>query len=87
MLIIFIFCAYDLISKIKKYERINFNLYNLNFYDMTQSVPISSYFNLMTIDDNLFYDLKKYYKNIRDNQSIDFHDYNISLFYPEEATL
>ena len=70
----------DLISKIKKYERINFNLYNLNFYDMTQSVPISSYFNLMTIDDNLFYDLKKYYKNIRDNQSIDFHDYNISLF-------
>ena len=30
----------NIIYKIKKYERIHFNIYNLNFYCMTQSIPI-----------------------------------------------
>ena len=70
----------NIIYQIKKYERIHFNIYDLNFYDMTQSIPISSYFNIMTIDDKLFLDLNIYYTNIYPNQSIDFHDYNLSLF-------
>ena len=70
----------DLIYKIKKYERIHFNIYNMNFYNMINSVPISSSFNIMTIDNNLFYYLNNYYKNIDINISIDFHDYNLSLY-------
>jgi len=69
----------DLFYQIKKYERIHFNLYNMNFYDMTASVPISSLFNVMAIDNNLFSFLKNYYEKISINASIDFHDYNLSL--------
>ena len=70
----------NIIYKIKKYERIHFNLYNLNFYCMTQSIPILSYFNVMTIDDKLFQDLNIYYRYAYNNYSVDFHDYNLSLF-------
>ena len=70
----------DLIYKIKKYERIHFNLYNMNFYDMTASVPIHSLLNVMTIDNNLFSDLNSFYNGININSSIDFHDYNLSLY-------
>ena len=70
----------DLMHKIKKFERIHFNIYNMNFYNMINSVPISSLFNTMTIDNNLFYYLNNYYKNININMSIDFHDYNLSLY-------
>ena len=70
----------NIIYKIKKYERIHFNIYNLNFYCMTQSIPILSYFNVMTIDDKLFQDLNIYYRYAYNNCSVDFHDYNLSLF-------
>ena len=70
----------NIIFKIKKYERIHYNIYNLNFYDMTASVPLSSLFNIMTIDNKLFNCLNNYYKKININMSIDFHDYNLSLF-------
>ena len=70
----------NIIYKIKKYERIHYNIYDLNFYCMTQSIPILSYFNVMTIDDKLFLDLNVYYKNVYTNCSVDFHDYNLSLF-------
>ena len=70
----------NIIYKIKRYERIHYNLYNLHFYDMTQSIPISSFFNIMTIDDKLFQDLNIYYTKAYLNQSVDYHDYNLSLF-------
>ena len=70
----------NFIYKIKRYERIHYNIYDLNFYDMTQSIPISSLFNVMTIDDKLFLDLKLFYANAYLNQSVDCHDYNLSLF-------
>ena len=70
----------NIIYQIKKYERIDFNLYDLNFYDMTQTIPISSYFNVMTIDDKLLLDLSLYYNNAYLNAEVDYHDYNLSLF-------
>ena len=70
---------YDSLYQIRQYERIHFNLYNMNFYDMTASVPISSLVNVMVIDDNLFSFIKNYYEKININSSIDFHDYNLSL--------
>ena len=70
----------NIICKIKKYERFHFNLYNMNFYDTTASIPICSLLNTMTIDDNLFNALNYYYKGVNTNMSIDCHDYNLSLF-------
>ncbi len=70
-----------LITKIKKYERVHFNLYNLNFYSSTASVPISSLLNTMTIDDKLSQDLTNFYHDIKNyDGSIDYHDYNLSLY-------
>ena len=69
----------NLIFKVKKYERFHYNLYNMNFYDMTASVPISSLFNTMAIDNKLSLELLNFYNNIEINESIDYHDYNLSL--------
>ena len=70
-----------LFSKIKKYERFHFNLYNMNFYNMTASVPICSLFNVMAIGNQLFKELFNYYnnRNFNLNETIDYHDYNLSL--------
>ena len=69
-----------LMGKIKKYERIHFNLYNMNFYDMTASVPICSLLNTMTIDNALSQHLVNFYNDIKLDQSIDYHDYSLSLY-------
>ena len=70
----------NLFSKIKAYERFHFNIYNMNFYNMSSSVPISSLFNVMTIDDKLFNELKVFYKGINKDSTIDYHDFKLSLF-------
>ena len=70
----------NLFSKIKAYERFHFNIYNMNFYNMSSSVPISSLFNIMTIDDKLSNQLKDFYKEINNNSTIDYHDYRLSLY-------
>ena len=70
----------NIFSKIKAYERFHFNIYNMNFYNMTSSVPISSLFNVMTIDDKLSNQLKQFYNEINNNSTIDYHDYKLSLF-------
>jgi len=67
-------------SKIKKYENVHFNIYNMNFYDMTAAVPISSLFNVMTIDNNLYNHLITFYQEIPQNAFIDYHDYNLALY-------
>ena len=69
----------DLFIKIAQYDRVHFNLYTMNFYNSTASVPISSLFNCMIIDDQLMRDLQTYYNQIFINASIDYHDYNLSL--------
>ena len=68
------------VSKIKKYERVHFNLYEMNFYSTTATVPVSSLFNTMTINSQLSRDLVYFYQNILLDQSIDYHDYNLGLY-------
>ena len=70
----------NIFSKIKKYENVHFNIYNMNFYDMTAAVPISSLFNVMTIDNNLFSSLIGFYQEVKLNEFIDYHDYNLALY-------
>jgi len=70
----------NIFSKIKKYENVHFNIYNMNFYDMTAAVPISSLFNVMTIDNNLYMLLINFYQEAHLNEFIDYHDYNLALY-------
>ena len=70
----------DLYSKISLYEKIHFNIYNMNFYNESAAVPISSLLCTMTIDDTMIQFLNNFYNNeILENASIDYHDYNLGL--------
>ena len=70
----------DLYSKISLYEKIHFNIYNMNFYNQSAAVPISSLLCTMTIDDTMIQFLNNFYNNeILENASIDYHDYNLGL--------
>ena len=69
-----------LFSKISLYEKIHFNIFNMNYYFESRVVPISSLLCTMALDDNLLKFLNNYYeKDIYINASIDYHDYNLGL--------
>ena len=70
----------NIFTKIAQYERTHFNLYDMSFYDTTGAIPISSLLNTMIIDNNLMNELKSYYGQIKTNSTIDYHDYNLSLY-------
>ena len=70
-----------LYSNIQQYENVHFNLYDLSYYDMASSVPINSYFNVMKINSPLLTEIQKFYKEkIKDNCSIYYHDYCMSIY-------
>ena len=73
----------NLFGQIKSYERFHFNIYNMNYYNMTSSVPISSLFNVMTIDDKLSNELRHFYTEIHTSATLDYHDYRLSLYLLE----
>ena len=66
-------------SMIEQYERTQFNIYNMNYYGMSSAFPISSLLSTMYIDTNVHSILKKYYSLAHENQTIDYHDYNLGL--------
>ena len=70
----------NIFTKIAQYERTHFNLYDMSFYDTTGAIPISSLLNTMIMDNNLMNELKSYYGQIKTNSTIDYHDYNLSLY-------
>ena len=82
-------------SMVEQYERIHFNIYNMNFYGMSAVVPLSSLLSTIAINDNCLRVLKNYYSRADENQTIDYHDYNVALFlyknkinvkfYPDEV--
>ena len=75
----------NLYKKIAQYERVHFNVYSMNFYSQTASVPISSLLNTMIIDDALLNDLSSFYSTIELNSTIDYHDYRLGLFLVRNA--
>jgi len=68
-----------LYAMVEKYERIHFNIYDMNFYGMTAVVPVSSLLSTIAIDDKMFDCLKNYYLIAEPNITIDYHDYNLAL--------
>ena len=70
----------NLISRIYQYEKVHFNIYNMSVYGATASVPISSLFSVFTITDKIQQFLNDYYLIANNKMSIDYHDYNLSLF-------
>ena len=69
-----------LFANIQQYENIHFNLYDLNYYDISCSVPINSDFNIMKINKNLLNSLNEFYNNLNKNCSIYYHDYFMGIF-------
>ena len=69
-----------LVSKIYQFDRVFFNIYNMSVYNATASVPICSLFSVFSINDDIQKFLNDYYLNAYNNMSIDYHDYNLSLF-------
>jgi hypothetical protein len=68
-------------SQIENYERTHFNLYDMNFYGSASVVPICSLFSTICIDNSIYSLLSNYYQFIEKNQSIDYHDYNLALYF------
>ena len=66
-------------SMIEQYERVHFNIYDMNFLGSSSSFPVSSLLSTFAIDDLMLAYLKSYYLTVEINQSIDFHDYNLGL--------
>ena len=69
-----------LFSNIQQYENTHFNIYNLNYYDMTCAIPINSTFNVMKIDNISLHNLTEFYKGINNNCSMYYHDYSMGIF-------
>ena len=69
----------DFISKISLYEKIHFNIYNMNYYFESLAVPISSLLCTMCFDQIFLEYLNTYYESINENATIDYHDYNLAL--------
>ncbi len=69
-----------LFANIQQYENIHFNLYDLNYYDISCSVPINSDFNTMKINKNLLNYLNEFYNNLNKNCSVYYHDYFMGIF-------
>ena len=75
----------DFFTKVIKYERVHFNIYDMNFFKSTGAVPVLSLFNTMTINKDMMDYLNFFYGkiSISDNDKlpkIDYHDYNLGLF-------
>ena len=72
-------------TKLIRYERAHFNIYDMNFYKSAGAVPILSLFNTMTIDKDLMDYLTTFYGTIKylddgQLQKLDYHDYKLGLF-------
>ena len=75
----------NLFGKIIKYERVHFNIYNMNYYKSTGAIPILSLLNTMSFDKSLLNKLMSFYADINivdksQQMKIDYHDYNLGLF-------
>ena len=66
-------------SMVEQYERLHFNTYDMNFLGSSNTIPVSSLLSTIAIDDSNYGHIKNFYKTIKTNQSIDFHDYNLAL--------
>ena len=69
----------NIFLKIAQYERAHFYIYDMSFYSGTAAAPITSLLNTMIIDNTLYGKLSSYYRDIKSNASIDYHDYNLAL--------
>ena len=71
----------NLVSKLCTYDKMRFNLYNLNYISESNAPFISSQLSLITLNDTLLKKLnEEYYKTIDYRASIDYHDYNLALY-------
>ena len=68
------------IGQLKNYENLNFNIYDLNYYDFSCTVPLTSKVNLMKIDEVLLKNISLFYNKTKSNSRITYHDYSLALY-------
>lgn len=68
-----------LISKTQQYEFIHYNLYNLNYLDISYCVPINSFFNLIYMNKRLLSSICYYYNYIPKDVNLYYHDLNLGI--------
>ena len=82
-----------LFSNVIKYERVHFNIYDMNYYYSTGMVPILSLMNTMVIDKEIMNTLTTFYSNYElldanEMPKIDYHDYSMGLhFYKNKINI
>ena len=69
-----------LFSMVEQYERLHFNIYDMNYLGSSSAFPVSSLLSTFALDDSILRCLKLYYTEANINQTIDFHDYNLGLY-------
>ena len=69
----------NIFLKIAQYERPQFYIYDMSFYSGTAASPVISLLNNMVLNNILLSSLSSYYREIKNNASIDYHDYNLVL--------
>ena len=75
-------------SMVEQYERLHFNIYDMNYLGSGSAFPVSSLLSTFALDDTMLRCLKLYYTNAEINQTIDFHDYNLGLYlYQDDKNL
>ena len=68
------------IGQLKNFENIYFNIYDLNSYDFSCTVPLTSKINLMKIDEVLLKNITLFYNNMKSNSRLTYHDYSLALY-------
>ena len=82
-----------LFSNVIKYERVHFNIYNMNTYYSTGMVPVLSLMNTMAINKEIMNSLIMFYGNFDilegdEMPKIDYHDYSLGLhFYQNKINI
>jgi hypothetical protein len=69
----------NIFSKISLYDKIHFNIYDMNYYFESSSIPVSSLLCTMCFGHRLLKNIIEFYNSLNNNASISFHDYNLGL--------
>lgn len=75
----------SLFGRIQKYENLHYNMYDLHYYSVACSVPVSSKFSLIKITEAVQKQLSVFYYGIPFDASLSYHDYKLGVFLEDEG--
>ena len=66
-------------NKIRQYEHIHYQIFDMNYFDMSGCVPINHRFNVMKIDNRGLSAIRTFYREIPSNAYIEHCDYALAI--------